>query len=115
MEESYCFLIRAVKKDARGKMLALPKDIAVVAISDTIKSKHFVFENIHHSLNLHPELSRYVRSGPTKHRHVTVKFKHGQGDRYKNKLTNEFWYSGQALRPWERPIETLTGNDLFYS
>lgn len=105
MEELH-FLIRKVKRDT-GK---LPKDVAVVAISETKDDTHFVFEEEHHSLEFDPEVARYLKLIPTKFRHLKVKLKNGEVFKYRNAVTKDFQFKGVVLRKWQRPLNTLTGN-----
>lgn len=108
-----------VRKQKRGTPEAekLPKSVAVVSISDSIDSAHFVFAKTHHSLDFHPELNRYVKDAPAKHRHFRVKLKGDHLSMYINSATNEFHFKGQKLQPWNRPLGTLTGSKsclIFY-
>lgn len=106
MTEVY-FLIR---KQKRGLPQRLPKSVAVVSISKAIDDVHYVFDPAHHSLDFHPELNRYVKDAPTKHRHVRVKLKGEHLALYVNSATNEFQFASRKLHPWNRPLSTLTGN-----
>lgn len=99
------FLLR---KHKRGSPVRLPKSVAVVSISETIDGAHYLFDPAHHSLDLHPELNRYVKDIPSKHRHVSVKLKGDHLAMYVNSATNEFQFASRKLPMWKQPLTTLT-------
>ena len=87
MQEKLVFLERKTKQDLLEKLF---KDVAVVLISESIDTTHFLFEREHHSLDFHPEVNQYLKSTPTKHRHVTGTLKDEQLQKYRNLATKVF-------------------------
>lgn len=107
MSLNLCFLIRKLKRDQPEK---LPKDVAVISISETKDSQHYLFNGSDQSLTLHPELSKYVKEAPSRYRHVIVKLSKDQALKYHNPSTQKFHFNGQLLKLWHHTIYALTSN-----
>lgn len=92
----------------RDAVEPLPKNVAVISVSVTAKSKHFVFQKMHHSLSYHPQVEAELKQIPVKHRHVMVSLSNEQRNKYWNPETNQFHYNGIPLKEWSLDTNTLT-------
>ena len=93
MSEKLSFLVRRLPNGSN----ALPRGVAVVSISVNAKSPHYVFEQIHHSLDYHPQLNRQLQQIPVKHRHVLVSLTQEQLLNYLHPTTRAYQFSGKPL------------------
>lgn len=104
MGDKLCFLYRRVSRDAEP----FPRNVAVLSVSLTAKSPHYIFPKMYHSLDFHPEANRYLLDSPIKFRHVMVSLTAEQHAKYWNIAMRHFHFKGVPLKAWTLDISTLT-------